>query len=187
VDRDMLEQWVARAKERATDYSLVAFDDRCPDELLERFVDLTMVMNTAPRDDLDMEDWVETPERYREREEKHLAQGVRSWRLIAVHEPTGEFAGYTEFFFPPYSDEQVWQEATGVVPAHRAKGLGRWLKAANLLRLMDERPAAKYVDTWNAFSNGPMLGINIAMGFELVRGYASYQAPTSVLGAATAG
>jgi GNAT superfamily N-acetyltransferase len=184
VDRPMLEDWVSRAPDRASDYSLISFDDRCPDELLEDFVDLVMVMNTAPRDDLEMEDWVETPERYRERETQSLDKGYRSWRLIARHDPTGELAGFTEFIFPPYSDEQVWQEATAVRPSHRDRGLGRWLKAANLLRLMDERPDAKYVDTWNAFSNGPMLGINVTMGFEIVRGYASFQIPTAVLGEA---
>ena len=181
VDRGMLEDWVARAKERAEDYELIGFDDRCPDELLEPFVDLVMVMNTAPRDDIEMEDWIETPERFREREEKSLARGVRNWRLIARHKPTGALAGFTELFFPPYSDELAWQEATGVRPQHRDKGLGRWLKAANLLRLMDERPNVKYVDTWNAFSNGPMLGINVAMGFEVVNTWAAYQIETAAL------
>ena len=184
VDRAMLEDWVARAKERAEDYELIGFEDRCPDELLEPFVDLVMVMNTAPRDDVEMEDWVETPERFREREEKSLARGVRNWRLIARHKPTGELAGFTELFFPSYTDELAWQEATGVRPSHRDKGLGRWLKAANLLRLMDERPNVKYVDTWNAFSNGPMLGINVAMGFEIVRAYTAYQTTADELAAA---
>jgi mycothiol synthase len=184
VDRTMLEDWIAKAQERAQDYELVAFDDRCPDDLLEAFVELIMVMNTAPRDDFEMEDWVETPERFREREEKALAKGIRRWCLIARHQPTGELAGFTELAFPAHTDEQVWQEGTGVRPEHRDKGLGRWLKAVNLVRLMDERPQAKYVDTWNAFSNGPMLGINVAMGFELVRGYANFQIPTDDLAAA---
>jgi GNAT superfamily N-acetyltransferase len=77
--------------------------------------------------------------------------------------------------------QTVWQEATAVDPKHRDKGLGRWLKAANVLRLLDERPAARYVETWNAFSNGPMLGINIAMGFEIVNSFAAYQITTSAL------
>src|SRR5687767_15152863 len=55
VDRAMLERWVERAVERAAEYELVVFDDRCPDDLLQPFVDLWQVTNTAPRDDLDME------------------------------------------------------------------------------------------------------------------------------------
>ena len=184
VDRSMLEGWVARAEERAGDYELVAFDDRCPDELLEPFVGLWQVTNTAPRDDLDMEDHVMTPDRYREGEEKALANGDSSWRLIARHRPTGELAGFTELFFVPYSDEVAWQGWTAVHPEHRNRGLGRWVKAANCLRLMDERPKVRFVDTWNAFSNAPMLGINIEMGFELLRGYNDWQAPTERLASA---
>src|SRR5207302_8419424 len=57
IDRTMIHEWIARAADRAADYALVGFDDRCPDDMLESFVSLTDVMNTAPRDDLDMEDW----------------------------------------------------------------------------------------------------------------------------------
>ena len=184
LDRGMLEGWVAKAGERATGYELVAFDNRCPDDLLDAFVDLKLVTNTAPRDDLEMDDWIETPERYREAEEKALAQGNSSWRVIARHRDTGELAGFTEFFFAPHSEDVAWQGWTAVRSEHRDRGLGRWLKAVNCLRLMDERPAVRYVDTWNAFSNGPMLGINVEMGFELLRGYNEWQAPTDRLASA---
>lgn len=181
LDRPMLEHWVERAAERAADYELVGFDDRCPDEFLEPYVALYHVTNTAPRDDLDMEDEVMTPERWREREEKSLANGDRCWILLARQRETGELAGFTQLFFAPYSDDVAWQGWTAVHPDHRDKGLGRWLKAANCLRLLDERPAVAYVDTWNAFSNAPMLGINIEMGFELLRGYNEWQVPTERL------
>ena len=181
VDRPMLETWVARAAERGGDYELVAFDDRCPDELLEPYVALYHVTNTAPRDDLDMEDEVMTPERWREQEEKALAKGDRCWILLARQRSTGELAGFTQLFFAPYSDDVAWQGWTAVHPDHRDKGLGRWLKAANCLRLMDERPQVAHVDTWNAFSNAPMLGINDEMGFKILRGYNEWQAPTDRL------
>ena len=44
---------------------------------------------------------------------------------------------------------------------------------------MNDRPQVRYVDTWNAFSNDAMLGINIAMGFEILRAYADFQGATS--------
>jgi GNAT superfamily N-acetyltransferase len=183
VDRSMLEGWVARAAERATDYELFAFDDRCPDDVLEPFVELWRVTNTAPRDDLDMEDELPTPERFREQEDKQLANGESSWRLVARHRDSGAYAGFTELFFAPYAEDVSWQGWTAVHPDHRNLGLGRWLKAANCLRLMEERPAVRFVDTWNAFSNAPMLGINIEMGFQLIRGYNEWQGRTDALAA----
>jgi GNAT superfamily N-acetyltransferase len=181
VDRAMLERWVARASERAQDYELFGFDDRCPDDLLEPFVELWKVTNTAPRDDLDMEDDLPTPEHFREAQDKALANGDTSWRIIARQRSTGELAGFTELFFAPYSDTVAFQGWTAVHPGHRELGLGRWLKAAACLRLMDERPSVAHVDTWNAFSNAPMLAINIEMGFRLLRGYNEWQAPTDRL------
>ena len=184
VDRAMLEGWVVRAAERAAGYSLLSWDGPVPEQYLERFVKLTMVMNTAPRDDLEMEDWVHTPERQRENEERFAAKGETWWTLVARHDATDQLAGYTEFVFPRQHPEAAWQEATAVDPVHRNRGLGRWLKAVNCLRLLDERPEVRYVDTWNAFSNEPMLAINIAMGFEVVKSYSEYQIPTDRLAAA---
>ena len=181
VDRSMLEDWVVRAKERAEGYSMLAWDGPAPDEYLEKFVALTMVMNTAPRDDLEMEDWIHTPERHREMEQRSLERGSSWWTLVVRHDATDELVGYTEFMFPPHAPEAAWQEATAVDPTHRDKGIGRWLKATNCLRLLDERPEVTYFDTWNAFSNAPMLGINIAMGFEVIKSFSEYQIRTEAL------
>ena len=166
LDRSLLEGWVARAPERASGYSLVAFDDRCPDELLERYAGLMAVMNTAPRGDMDMEDELYSPQQVREYEASKQAKGTRIWVVAARHDATGDLVGYSCLFFPKHRPWQAQQGDTGVDPAHRDKGLGRWLKAANLLRLLDERPQVEVVDTENAGSNAPMLGINVALGFR---------------------
>lgn len=184
LDRVLLERWVQRAAERAGGYSLLAWDGAVPEEYLERFVALTMVMNTAPRDDLEMQDWVHTPQRHRELEERAARQGHSWWTLVARHDATDHLAGYTELFFVPHQPELAWQEATAVDPVHRDRGLGRWLKAVNCLRLMDERPEVRYVDTWNAFTNAAMLAINNAMGFEVVKSYSEHQITTERLVAA---
>jgi GNAT superfamily N-acetyltransferase len=166
VDRALLDHWIARAPERAAGYSLVGWDDRCPDELLERFAAVTGVMNTAPRGDLDMEDEVYTPEMIREFEGSMARKGTRIWTLAARHDATGELVGYTALFLRKHRPWHADQGDTGVDPAHRDKGLGRWLKAVNLRRLLDERPAVEVVDTGNASSNEPMLHINVALGFR---------------------
>lgn len=178
VDRELMDRWVKSAEAAASDYELVAYDGPTPDDLIDAFVDLYHVTNTAPRDDLDMEDEVLTPERLREKEQRMVEMGTERWRILARHVPTGQLAGFTEFWFPKHTRTFADQGWTAVRTEHRNHGIGRWLKAVNVLRLLDERPEVEAVDTWNAFSNGPMLGINIAMGFELVRGYNDWQAPT---------
>lgn len=166
LDPSLLEAWVARAPERAGGYSLVAFDDRCPDELLEAFAAVMGVMNTAPRGEMDMEDQVFTPELVREYEDAMRVKGTRIWVVVARHDASGELAGYTALFLPKHRPWQAQQGDTGVDAAHREKGLGRWLKAVNLLRLLDERPGVQVVDTENAGVNAAMLGINVALGFR---------------------
>ena len=176
VDRELMQSWVANAEAHATDYEIISYEGRSPEELIDQFVDLYAVTNTAPRDDLDMEDEVMTRERYLEKEDRNEALGTNLWRVLVRHKPSGDLAGFTEFWFPKTQEEVVYQGWTAVRPDHRNHGIGRWLKAVNILRLIDEKPGVVAVDTWNAFSNGPMLGINIAMGFQLLRGYNDWQA-----------
>ncbi|HKY75356.1 MAG TPA: hypothetical protein VJS45_04400, partial [Acidimicrobiia bacterium] len=64
------------------------------------------------------------------------------------------------------------------------RGLGRWLKAVNALRLLDERPDVEFIDTWNAGSNEAMLGINVAMGFAPLENWGDWQASTNEVAAA---
>jgi GNAT superfamily N-acetyltransferase len=186
IDRELLEGWVRRAGERAAGYSLVAWDGRCPDELVGPFVALKSVMNTAPLEALAWDDDRMTVEQWRAVEATHAARDVDSWQLCARHDDSGELAGYTELVFPRHWPQAAWQEDTGVWPKHRERGLGRWLKAVNALRLLDERPSVEFIDTWNAGSNEAMLGINLAMGFRPLENWGDWQADTDVVAAALA-
>jgi GNAT superfamily N-acetyltransferase len=60
----------------------------------------------------------------------------------------------------------VEQWDTGVDPAHRNLGLGRWMKAAMAFYLRENHPEVERIDTENAGSNAPMLNLNIEMGFK---------------------
>ena len=48
----------------------------------------------------------------------------------------------------PNRPELLGQGMTGVFPQYRNRGLGRWLKAAMLDKVLKERPQVKYVRTW---------------------------------------
>ncbi|HEV7536523.1 MAG TPA: GNAT family N-acetyltransferase, partial [Acidimicrobiia bacterium] len=143
IDRALLEGWVRRAGERAPGYSLVAWDGPCPDELVAAFVTLKGVMNTAPLEALEWDEERLTVERWRQAESTFAARGVELWAVCARHDDSGELAGYTELALLGDWPEMAWQEDTGVWPKHRERGLGRWLKAVNALRLLDERPEVR--------------------------------------------
>jgi GNAT superfamily N-acetyltransferase len=167
LDRAMLERWVADASEVAAGYSLVTFDDRCPDDLLAAVVQLANVMNDAPRTEK-LDDTIFTAQHQRAGEAERAVAGSSYWFVGARHDATGELAGYTELVYQPLKPWLIEQGDTGVVAAHRGHGIGRWVKAVNALRVLDERPEVDVIETWNDGTNKWMLAINEAMGFRPV-------------------
>ena len=175
VDRAMLEDWVTRAKERASDYTLRIWDGPCPEEIINEFAAGQAVMNTAPQGERTHE-WEETtPEELREAERSLFDAGF-SVSKAAVFAPDGNVAGYTEVYYGDFRPQIGWQGDTGVWPDHRNRGLGRWLKAAMFLHLVETRPKLEFVETGNAATNESMLNINHAMGFRLAEEIGSYEA-----------
>jgi GNAT superfamily N-acetyltransferase len=164
LDRAMLERWCADAPDG---YSLVQFDGAAPDDLIERIVIAEDAMNDAPRAE-SLDRFVYTVDRRRAGERELAADGAEYWFAGAVHDATAAVAGFTEL---TYRDRQPWniqQEDTCVVPDHRGHGIGRWLKAVNALRVLDEKPNVRFIETWNDGGNRWMLDINDAMGFRPV-------------------
>lgn len=167
LDRDLMARWISDGE--ATDYSLVSWRARCPDEWLDGYAHVITAMNGAPVDGLPIEDRVHTPASIRERENELREAHLERWTIAAVHDRSHELAGFTDVVLVESSPENAWQGGTGVLPEHRGHGLGRWMKAAMAAALREERPALRWIDTENAYSNGPMLAINVAMGFEVIR------------------
>ena len=175
LDLGLMHEWVDRAKERAADYALEWLESPVRESRVDALVAAHHIMNTAPSEDFETEDEVFTVADYRANEATYAARESDQWTLAAVHEPTGAIAGYTEVQLPSLWPERAYQGDTGVDPAHRDRGLGRWLKAAMVLRILDERPAVQSIRTGNAASNAPMLNINDAMGFRCVEEHPIYQ------------
>ncbi|WP_052351744.1 GNAT family N-acetyltransferase [Deinococcus pimensis] len=180
LDRDLLLGW-ERDAERHTDYRPWVCVGAYPEERLDAIVDIWNVMNTAPRGDLDMEDWQMTPQRLREWQAKMLATGERRVTTFVDHVPTGRIVAYSELFWDPRRDTLLFQGATAAHPDHRGHGLGRLVKARNLRETLDRNPTARYVRTGNADSNRWMLAINHAMGFRPFISFTEWQADVSAL------
>jgi RimJ/RimL family protein N-acetyltransferase len=173
LDPALMQAW--REEGPRDEYELGWWLGPYPDEDLAAICNLMDVMNTAPRGDLEVEDWSWTPEMVRQQEASMLERKVERWTLFTRHRASGELAGYTEVSYDPSQSETLYQGDTGVVPQHRGHGLGRWLKATMIERVLAERPQVKRVRTGNANSNAPMLRINEAMGFRPYKDWTIWQ------------
>lgn len=167
LDRELLTTWVDRAPTGAAGYELVAWDGPCPPPLRRGYAAARELMNTAPQtQDHRAETFTEAS--LDELEGTWEESGIPWWTVAARHVASGGLVGYTELAFSELEPVLAYQGDTAVDSAHRERGVGRWLKAAMLLRALDERPALQVVDTYNAGSNDAMITINRALGFRVV-------------------
>ena len=181
LDHALLDHWIARASERSGDLVLGIWDGPYPEEEIEAVAEMKRTMNTAPTDDLDIEDFNVTPEHLRAIEKSLGARGVQRWTFYVRDPANGAFAGYTELYWRPSKPNHLEQGDTAVVPTYRNRGIGRWLKAAALKDVLKQRPNTKLVRTGNATSNEGMLKINHEMGFRLYITQKNWQVERSTL------
>jgi mycothiol synthase len=175
LDLELIDEWVSIGEARSGEYELVWWDDAIPEESLDEVVDLLMVMNDAPRGDLELEDFEFSGENIRQNEAAVAARNIARWMVAVRHTESGRLAGFTEMYFNPTIPDLGQQNDTGVFPEHRGRGLGRLLKATMIRRVLEERPEIRRVRTGNATNNAPMLRINEELGFRELRVETIYQ------------
>jgi GNAT superfamily N-acetyltransferase len=175
VDWAMVARWVAEGEARSPRTRLELYDGRLPEAMLEEYsAQLSAGLNSAPTEQLDNGETVVTPEQVREWYERWESVQEVS-HIVMAREPDGSLSGLTEVSWCAHTPQVVHQQFTGVRPAARGRGIGKWIKAAMLQHVRELHPEARWVSTYNAGSNEPMLAINHQLGFRLYRAGKAYQ------------
>jgi mycothiol synthase len=184
VDRTKVAEW---SRTTPKGYRLERIDGTVPDELVTPFIEASEGINDMPRGEIAFNDWKLTEAQIRQRESFFKQAGMTWWLLLAIDEQTGEGVGFTEVEFNPLDPHAIQQEGTAVVAAHRGRGIGLWLKAVMLERILAERPDSRFVRTGNANVNAQMLAINAKLGFTYAWQTTLWQVPIADARKALAG
>lgn len=165
IDSAQMDAWTERGRSQEDRFRLFWVDGPWPEELRPEVVSLTIVMNDAPFGDLDLNDQQFTVGALIGFEDELRSRKIDRITAVVEEVATCRLVGFTQVFINPSFPDLLQQGDTGVFPEFRGLGLGKWLKAEMVLRVMAERGEITRIRTENASANAPMLAINHAMGF----------------------
>jgi GNAT superfamily N-acetyltransferase len=175
VDWESVDREHRAAERHAAAYELLRLPGATPEEMLVQIARMTEAINDAPRDALDSEDEVFTPERIRAFDAAQVAHDRRMYRLVARERSTGLLAGHTVV---GVESERPWyagQFDTSVARAHRGHRLGLWLKIEMLYWLRQVEPQLRILDTENAATNTHMIRVNELLGYRVLGSTVTWQ------------
>lgn len=151
----------------------------CPEEVVEDWAGLvTQMKGEVPLGDLSRSPSVSEVAHIRQNEQRMQAAGYVLVRSLARVD--GRSVGYTEMFVSIHASPVVAQDDTFVDRGYRRRGVASALKVANLCLLQElpEAQVARWVQTYSAVSNEPMLALNRAFGFREVDTMTALEGPT---------
>ena len=176
LNRNLMQEWIWKANERVEGFSLLFFEGVPSEHLMDSYCQMyTHIIETQPTGSIQFPFKVFTPELVRELFKVDENAGRRFWSLVAIEDATGRIIGYTEVVFHPGLPQLITQGGTCVFTEYRNRGIGRWLKASLLVKLVNEVPEAHWITTSNADVNASMLKINYEMGFKPCEATAFWQ------------
>jgi GNAT superfamily N-acetyltransferase len=155
------------AAAKAAGYTLVSWTGPTPGEYLGRVAEAFNAMNDAPRDEGQEDDHWDA-DRIRDRADRVLRlTGVRGYTVVALHDASGEMAGFTQVEIDPETPHWGYQGLTAVTRPHRGHRLGLLTKATMLEWLATAEPQIERIETGNAAVNDHMIAVNETLGYEL--------------------
>lgn len=177
IDGAKLDALAARAAERIDGYRIRTWSGHCPDEYAEQYAYLKgLLVTEAPTGESTYEAEKWDVERLRGEERKADAQGRTRYTAVAIA-PDGTLAGHTQAVFSVHEDRRAYQMDTLVRDEHRGHRLGLALKVENMRALQTAHPELNRIVTWNAEQNGPMVKVNVDLGFEIVEYCQEWEGP----------
>ena len=174
VDPELMTKWIDARTDRAASVRLVGWVGEVPEEHHDALVTTQNAMNDAPRDGIEVEDFVMSPDDVRQELEAWAALGWEIHGLLAL-EADGSAVGGTDVAVNTHRPDASWQGNTVVLSEHRQRGIGRWIKAAMYFYLRENLPDITRLRTGNAETNDAMLAINVEMGYRPAHASAGWQ------------
>ena len=156
-------------------YRLVAWDGTVPDDLADTFVASRHAMDDMPMDDTDYGTVVWDVERVRGAAEVIAQRGDLLHTIAAVDESDGSIVGFSELVVPGDGTGDGQHYGTGVLPAHRGRGLALRMKADAIRWARRSHPGLGGLLTDTADSNPYMRRINDALGYRPTHVSLSFQ------------
>lgn len=165
----------AVAEQSHPGYRLVAWDGTVPEGLADTFVASRHAMDDMPMDDADYGTVVWDLERVRGAAELIAKRGELLHTVAAVDESDGSIAGFTELVVPGDGTGDAQHYGTGVLPAHRGRGLALRMKAEAIRRARAMYPGLGGLLTDTADSNPCMRRVNDRLGYRPTHASTQYQ------------
>jgi GNAT superfamily N-acetyltransferase len=156
-------------------YRLTSWEGVPPEPLADSFAAARAGLDDIPTGDLTRRRVVGDAGQVREVAELVARRGERLLTVAALSEADGTVAGYTKLVLPADGAGVGRQLDTAVLPVHRGHGLGLWLKAEMLRRVLAGHPGLTEIRTDIADDNRHMLAVNTALGFRPLRRTVAYQ------------
>ncbi|MGW4379218.1 GNAT family N-acetyltransferase [Kitasatospora sp. NPDC004531] len=147
-------------------YRLISWLGRCPEEWLAAFTASRTAMDDMPMGETDFGRVYWDEARVLAAAQAVADRGELLHTVAAVEEATGTVVGFTELVLPDDRRGDGQHYGTGVMPAHRRRGLARAMKAEAIRWARTEQPKITGLLTDTAEHNTGMLAVNRALGYR---------------------